>query len=106
MQAAPESIRANSARANMVYGHQYSITLTRDQWCVLSSQKSNGLVIEYGRQWWLSENSLDHYGIDISLLVPPFRVEIVEAGPRMRWRWTNDGQPPEALRNKLVWSRA
>lgn len=42
------------------------------------------------RCWRLSNNSVDRYGVDIfSLLVPPFGIELVRAGPRVGWRWTN-----------------
>lgn len=40
--------------------------------------------------WRLSDRSIEHYPMDpFSLLIPPFQIEIVEAGPRVGWRWTN-----------------
>lgn len=52
--------------------------------------KRNGTVIDGGRRWYLSDDSVDRYGIDVfSLLVPPFEIELVRAGPRVGWRWTN-----------------
>jgi len=55
--------------------------------------KRNGTQVDFTRFRYLSRDSPDHYDIDIfSLLVPPFRIELVEAGrPRRRfgWRWNN-----------------
>mmetsp|Transcript_5304 Transcript_5304/g.11506 ORF Transcript_5304/g.11506 Transcript_5304/m.11506 type:complete len:394 (+) Transcript_5304:39-1220(+) len=53
-------------------------------------KKRNGTTINYDRPWSLSENSPNCYDIDIfSLLEPPFMVEIVKAGRRVGYRWTN-----------------
>jgi len=56
-----------------------------------SLRKRNGTVtIEDRKRWKLSRDSPDQYPVDIfSLLQPPFQIEIVEAGPRVGWRWTN-----------------
>lgn len=40
--------------------------------------------------WMLARSSQDRYAMDIfSLLKPPFFAEVVRAGPRVGWRWTN-----------------
>lgn len=55
--------------------------------------KRNGTQVDFTRFRYLSQDSPDHYDIDIfSLLVPPFRIEFVEAGRSRRrfgWRWNN-----------------
>jgi len=42
----------------------------------------------YPFSWWLKSDSPDHYE-SLPNLRPPFQVELVDAGPRIGWRWTN-----------------
>lgn len=80
--------------------------------------KRNGTVIDEGRQWHLADESVDHYDMDIfSLLGPPFQIEVVHAGPRLGWRWTNgkrrgccevvwyDDEPIESSTENVVYVR-